>query len=83
MAPKTQYDTDILQSRANELAQGVIEAFEDEGINLPEDAEISCEYLGVTSDEGFEAGSKVRATSVLGFQWRYRDGNVRCYVRPL
>ena len=76
MAPKTQYNADLLQSRADELVRKEIDALGQAGLVLSDNAEIICEYLGVAGEEGFDAGSKIRGRAVLGFQWRYSDGAV-------
>ena len=76
MASKTKYETALLQSRADKLAQEVIDALRNTGIALSEESEISCEYLGVSSEEGFDIGSKLSSKSAQGFQCCYRDGTV-------
>ena len=70
-----------LQSRADVLLQEAIDAFGQVVLVLSDNVEIICEYLGVAGEEGFEAGSKIRARVVLGFQWRCSDGAVEVFYR--
>ena len=54
MAPKQiKYDAIAMQWKADESAVNELENLAQEGIALPRTAEVSCEYLGVHTDDGY------------------------------
>ena len=54
MAPKQiKFDAIAMQWKADESAVNELENLAQEGIELPRTAEVSCEYLGIHTDDGY------------------------------
>ena len=74
MAPKQiKYDAIAMQWKADESAVNELENLAQEGIELPRTAEVSCEYLGVHTEDGFTLDARPTGRSTVGFKWSYRD----------
>ena len=81
MAPKTLYDAEEMQVRANQAAEKEIRILAREGVELPRSAEVTCEYLGVLKDDGFTLEAKPTLRSTVGYKWSYRDSAVGVTTR--
>ena len=79
MAQKTHYDADLTQRRADECAQQWIEELEEGHVPVPEEAEISCQFLGAAREDGFDVAAKITAKSHLGFRWCFRQGAIAAH----
>ena len=73
MAPKIRYDAADMQTQADESAKKEIQFVIQEGVRLPQSAEVSCEYLGVLEDNGFTLDVRPTLRSTVGYKWSYRD----------
>ena len=73
MAPKIHYDAADMQTQADESAKKEIQFVIQEGVRLPQSAEVSCEYLGVLKDDGFTLDARPTLRSTVGYKWSYRD----------
>ena len=62
-----------MQWKADESAVNELANLAQEGIELPRTAEVSCEYLGVHTDDGFTLDARPTGRSTVGFKWSYRD----------
>ncbi len=76
MAPKTLYDAEEMQVKANQAAEKEIRILAREGVELPRSAEVTCEYLGVLKADGFTLEAKPTLRSTVGYKWSYRDNAV-------
>ena len=73
MAPKIHYDAADMQTQADESAKKEIQLVVQDGVRLPQSAEVSCEYLGVLTDDGFTLDARPTLRSTVGYKWSYRD----------
>ena len=76
MAPKICYDAAEMQTKADESAEKAIQTVFQDGVRLPQSAEVSCEYLGVLTDDGFTLDARPTLRSTVGYKWSYRDNVV-------
>ena len=64
MAPKILYDAADMQTKADTAAEKEIQALAREGVEIPDSAEVTCEFLGVLEADGltFEGTPSLRST---------------------
>ena len=80
MAPKTHYDAGEVQQEVNEATAHVFENLKAEGWEFSESTELTCEYLGPLTDDGYTLTKKPTLRSTIGLKWSYRD---HCTVASL
>ena len=80
MAPKTHYDAGEVQQEVNEAAAKEFENLKAEGWEFSESTELTCEYLGAATEDGYTLAKKPTLRSTIGLKWSYRD---HCTVASL
>ena len=53
MAPRTLYDASEVQKKVTETAEKVFETLKEEGWEFSESTEITCDYLGAATKDGY------------------------------
>ena len=73
MAPKTLYNAAEVQQKVTETAEKAFKTLEEEGWEFSESTEITCEYLGAATADGYTLDRKPTLRCTVGFKWSYRD----------
>ena len=73
MAPTTLYDAGEVQKKVTETAEKALRTLEEEGWEFSESTEITCDYLGAATADGYTLDKKPTLRCTVGFKWSYRD----------
>ena len=73
MAPKTFYDAGEVQKKVTETAEKAVKTLKEEGWEFSESTEITCDYLGAATADGYTLDRKPTLRCTVGFKWSYRD----------
>jgi len=73
MAPKTLYNAAEVQQKVTETAEKAVKTLEEEGWEFSETTEITCDYLGAATADGYTLDRKPTLRCTVGFKWSYRD----------
>ena len=73
MAPKTFYDAGEVQKKVTETAEKVFETLKEDGWEFSESTQLTCEFLGAATPDGYTLDKKPTLRCTVGFKWSYRD----------
>ena len=73
MAPKTLYNAAEVQKKVTETAEKALETLKEEGWEFSGSTDITCEYLGAATADGYTLDKKPTLRCTVGFKWSYRD----------
>ena len=73
MAPKTFYDAGEVQKKVTETAEKVFETLKEEGWEFSESTQLTCEFLGAATPDGYSLDKKPALRCTVGFKWSYCD----------
>ena len=77
MAPKTLYNAAEVQQKVTETAEKAFKTLEEEGWEFSESTEITCDYLGAATADGYALDKKPTLRCTVGFKWSYRDESTK------
>ena len=73
MAPKTFYDAGEVPKKVTETAEKVFETLKEEGWEFSESTQLTCEFLGAATPDGYSLDKKPALRCTVGFKWSYCD----------
>ena len=82
MAPKTFYDAGEVQKKVTETAEKAVKTLKEEGWEFSESTEITCDYLGAATADGYTLDRKPTLRCTVGFKWSYRDESTSSRLLP-
>ena len=68
MAPKTSYDAGEVQKKATETAEKTFTTLKEEGWEFSESTQLTCEFLGVATPDGYSLDKKPTLRCTVGFK---------------
>ena len=73
MAPKTLYDAGEVQKKVTETGEKAVKTLKEEGWEFSESIEITCDYLGAATADGYTLDRQPALLCTVGFKWSYRE----------